>query len=68
MHFLSFYEVSATYLARRREFREEHLKLAREAQKPCDRPLTGGEHNEFIAPKAQHALTGKSKMGAASKE
>ena len=32
MHYLLFYDVSADYLARRGEFREEHLGLAWQAQ------------------------------------
>jgi len=41
MHFLLFYEVSADYLARRGEFREEHLKLAWAAQERGELVLGG---------------------------
>jgi uncharacterized protein len=41
MHFLLFYEVSADYLERRGEFREEHLKLAWEAQERGELILGG---------------------------
>jgi uncharacterized protein len=41
VHFLLFYEVSANYLERRGEFREEHLKLAWEAQERGELILGG---------------------------
>jgi uncharacterized protein len=41
MHFLLFYEVSADYLERRGEYREEHLKLAWEAQERGELILGG---------------------------
>ena len=41
MHFLLFYEVSESYLARRGEFREEHLGLAWEAQERGELVLGG---------------------------
>ena len=41
MHFLLIYELSADYLSRRGEFREEHLRLAWQAQENADLVLGG---------------------------
>jgi uncharacterized protein len=41
MHFILFYEYTADYLARRAEFRDEHLQKAWEAQKRGELLLAG---------------------------
>jgi uncharacterized protein YciI len=41
MHYLLMYELSADYLARRAEFRTEHLKLAWEAQERGEIVIAG---------------------------
>jgi uncharacterized protein len=41
MHYLLFYEVSADYLERRAEFRDEHLSLAWQAQSRGELVLAG---------------------------
>lgn len=41
MHFLLIYELSADYLSRRGEFREEHLRLAWQAQENAELLLGG---------------------------
>lgn len=41
MHYVLFYEVSNDYLARRGEFRAEHLKLAWQAQERGELVLAG---------------------------
>lgn len=41
MHYLLFYEVSPDYLARRAEFRDEHLRLAWQAQERGELVLGG---------------------------
>jgi uncharacterized protein len=41
VHFLLFYEVVPDYVARRQEFREEHLSLARSAVESGDLVLGG---------------------------
>jgi uncharacterized protein len=47
MHYLLMYELAADYLERRGEFRDEHLKLAQDADKRGELVLAGPLSDNF---------------------